>query len=320
MNNHDDTRTESMNPTFLVTGGVGFIGAWVVRELLERRCGVVVMDIAAAGRRWMHLAGPGARDIRFVRADILDEGRIADTLDAHGISHVIHLVGLLTPDCQRDPVRGCEVNVLGTIRLLDLLRERRDRIRGFAYASSYAVHGPAAGVAWSPETFYGAFKRATELIAGQYARHFALNSVGLRPFVVYGAGRETGLSAAPSLAARAAAWGESYEFGFSGAAGLVYVEDVAKAFVRSALEAPEGSHVIDMPGDQASMETVITILDRLQPGARARLALSGPPLPSTREENPFLIERLFPDWRSTPLEEGLRRTVRMWRELRQQEP
>jgi nucleoside-diphosphate-sugar epimerase len=212
-------------------------------------------------------------------------------------------------------VRGGEVNVVGSLRLFELLRNRSEPIQGLAYASSYAVHGPTGGTSRSPETFYGAFKRSVELIAEQYSRHFGLHSVGLRPFVVYGAGREQGISAAPSLAARAAALGENYTFSFSGSAGLVYVEDVAAAFVRSALETPPGSHLIDMPGDAVTMEQVVEVLGRLCPDMRGKLSISGPPLPATREEHPVLMSSLYPDWQKTPLEEGLRRTVEGWAEL-----
>lgn len=311
-----------MNPRFLVTGAGGFIGAWVMRELLRSQIPSIGLDRSIPPAWWQHLSQPesAGAQARFVQGDILDAKFLADLLDREAISHIIHLVGLLTPACQQDPVRGCEINVLGTTRLFELLRARRAQIHGIAYASSYAVHGPAGGTAENPETFYGVFKRAVEQIARQYHRHFGLSSAGLRPFVVYGAGREQGISAAPSLAAKAAAAGESYAFDFSGAAGLVYVGDVARAFVRLALEARPGWNLIDMPGQDTTMEEVVELLERIRPGTRARLSITGPPLPPTREERPRLLTDLFQDWKDTPLEIGLRATVDMWHRLRLLEP
>jgi nucleoside-diphosphate-sugar epimerase len=307
--------THTLKPTVLVTGGHGFIGAYVLRELRRRHCNIVVLDLAERSERWERLLGDGARDIRLVRGDLTDSGVVADTLDACGVSHIIHLVGLLTPDCQQNPVRGAEVNVLSTVRLLDLLRARRERIRGVSYASSYAVHGAGGDRPAHPETFYGAFKRSVELIAEQYWRHYGISTVGLRPYVVYGAGRETGISAAPSLAARAVALGQPYTIGFTGHVGLVFVEDAARAFVVCALEPPSGAQAIDMPGEDIAVAELIAMLARIRPGAAATLAAAGPALPPSREEHPCLLNRFYANWQDTPLEEGLRRTVEGWAAL-----
>lgn len=304
-----------MKPTVLVTGGHGFIGAYVLRELQRRDCHIVVLDLAERSERWQRLLSDGAKEIRLVRGDLTDSRVVADTLDACGISHIIHLVGLLTPDCQQNPVRGAEVNVLSTVRLFDLLRARRQRIRGISYASSYAVHGADGARPTNPETFYGVFKRSVELIAEQYWRHFGISSVGLRPYVVYGAGRETGISAAPSLAARAVALGQPYTFGFTGRVGLVFVEDAARAFVACALAPPSGAQAIDMPGEDVAVEDIIAMLDRIRPGAAASLSATGPALPASREERPCLLNRFYANWQDTPVEEGLRRTVEGWAAL-----
>jgi len=304
-----------MKPTVLVTGGHGFIGAWVVHELDRRDCNIVILDRTPRTDRWTRLSGHTGQEIRVVQGDVTDAGVVADTLDACGISHIIHLVGLLTPACQQNPVRGTEVNLLGTVRLLELLRTRHERIRGFSYASSYAVHGPTGNSTAHPETFYGVIKRAVEMMAEQYWRHFGIGSVGLRPYVVYGAGRETGISAGPSLAARAVALGESCVLGFTGKLGLVFVEDVARAFVSCALEPPSGAHAIDMPGEELSVEEIIRTLERIQPGAGSKVSAEGPAFAESREDHPRLLNQYYANWQDTPIEEGLRRTVQAWAAL-----
>jgi nucleoside-diphosphate-sugar epimerase len=303
-----------MSATVLVTGGNGFIGAWVLRELLARGCTPVVLDVAVPGALCHALLGEQLRKIRWRRGDITEPNTVSPLLKRHVVSHVIHLVGLLTPACQADPVKGGEVNVLGTLRLFDAVRRRG--LRAVAYASSYAAHGPTRQNN-CPETFYGTYKRAAEAIAAQYARHFGIDSIGLRPFVVYGAGRTVGISAGPSLAARAAALGESYTIPFSGSAGLVYVEDVAQAFVRGALETPRGACAIDMPGCRVSMPRLVQSLARLAPGCARRLRVDGPPLPPLLSREPLAITSALNHWKPTPLGVGLKRTMEGWKALRE---
>jgi nucleoside-diphosphate-sugar epimerase len=307
-------------PTILVTGGCGFIGTWVVRELRERGLAVVVLDAGERPGRWDRVIGAGCESIPLIRASLLDRELLARLFAEHRITHVIHLAALLTPACQADPFEGCRVDVLGSVALFEQIRKSNIPIRGFSYASSVAVFGDepdhsggAAGEENDPLTFYGAFKKSVELIAGQYWRHSRIASVGIRPQVAYGPERDTGLTAGPSLAARAAARGGDYCISYTGRAGYDYVEDVARAFVRSALETPPGAHVVDLPGEVADMGQIIAAIAAAAPDAAPKLSAEGPLIPFHAPPNPHFISFLFPDWKTTPLIEGFRRTVEFYR-------
>jgi len=156
------------------------------------------------------------------------------------------MAGILTPDCQADPVRGAEINLIGTLHAFEAAR--RHGIRPVIYTSSAGVFGPHDGAAPAPTTHYGTFKLATEGSARAYWADHGLPSVGFRPFVVYGPGRETGLSAGPSLACRAAARGQPYVIPFTGATGMVYVEDVAAAYVAALTGKLDGARVFNLLG------------------------------------------------------------------------
>ena len=310
-----------MSDSILVTGGGGFIGTWVLRELLARGLRPVVLDVQKNDERWQRVLGDDAVKVAFVAGGLLDRELLRRTADEQRVSHIIHLAALLTPHCQQDPFAGCEVNILGSMALFELARASAGRIKGFSYASSYAVYGPEAddhslGLTAAdnrPPSFYGAFKMAVDLIAEQYWRHFGIASVGIRPHVAYGPERTVGLTAGPSQAARAAALGESYTINYTGRVGYDYVEDVARAFVRAARETPRGAMVVDLPSQLATTEEFVHVIDRVVPGAGARLKVDGPAIPANIPPQPRYISELFADWRETSLEDGVRATVEFYR-------
>jgi UDP-glucose 4-epimerase len=302
----------------LITGGSGFVGTWVLRELLAAGEEIVVYDIARGDSRWNSILGANSSSrFKFVQGDLLNQVQLEQTFDDFDVSHVIHLGALLTPECQSNPALGCQVNVMGTVALFEAIRKQTDRIRGFSYASSRAALGdpnaeipPLPAVAAQDElrtpTFYGVFKRATEAIAGQYWQHF---QVALRPFIVYGPERVDGLTAGPSIACRVAVDGGEYTIGYEGAAGYDYVEDVAKAFVRAAFETPPGAFACDFNSQPATPADFIRTIDQMVPGSATRLNAQGPQLPHHETHYECQLATLFPNWQTTSLEDGIRATI-----------
>jgi nucleoside-diphosphate-sugar epimerase len=291
-----------------------------LRELLQRNIRVVALDVCGRPARWERVIGARSQEIPLVQGNLFDWDLLSRIFAEHQVTHVIHLAALLTPACQTDPWEGCRVNLLGTVALFERIRLSAGRIHGFSYASSVAVFGDepdhASGAMDGenrPVTFYGAFKKSMELMAEQYWRHFKIASVGIRPQVVYGPERDVGLTAGPSLAARAAARDESFSISYTGRVGYDYVEDVAHAFVRSALETPSGAHVIDLPGQVVDVNEVLAAISAAVPKAASRLSAKGPIIPAHAPPHPRFISTLYPDWKTTPLLEGIRRTVEFYR-------
>lgn len=305
---------------FLVTGGSGFIGAWVLRELAARGARPVVFDLQPAPERWRRVLGSRASEIAFEAGSLLDRERLQNVCVSHGVTHVIHLAALLTPACQQDPWTGFQVNVAGSMTLFELARTLSPRPAGISYASSFAVYGPEAGddalggaATNRPPSFYGAFKQAVDLIAEQYWRHFQIASVGIRPHVVYGPERDQGLTAGPSLAARSAALGQAYTIGYRGHVGYDYVEDVARAFVQAACDTPPGHNVVDLSGELATSEDFVRAIDAVIPGAGSLVTVDGPAIPSNIPPKRNDIANLLADWQTTTLLEGVRQTIAYYR-------
>src|SRR6185436_1313989 len=153
----------------------GFIGTWVLRELLQKGIRAVALDVCERPARWERIIGVASADIPLVQGNLFDWDLLSRLFAEHQITHVIHLAALLTPACQADPWEGCRVNVLGSVALFEQVRSAPTRIQGFSYASSVAVFGNepdhstgATSDGNHPLTFCGAFKKSVELIATQY--------------------------------------------------------------------------------------------------------------------------------------------------------
>lgn len=279
----------------LITGG-DFLGLRLARRLLDEGHRVRVLDVAPKG------AG-AVREIEWQQGDVSSWDAVKTALeDCDG---VVHLAGLLTPACQADPVRGLQVNALGTLLVFEAARRRG--LPHVVYASSAGVYGPHDAQVAAPTTLYGTWKLAGEGIARSYLADHGIGSVGLRPFIVYGSGREVGLSSGPSLACRAAARGESYTIPFTGASGMVYVDDVIDALAAALQPRTAGAHVFNMAGVKATVDDVIAEIARQVPGAR--IDAKGPPLPISADIRSDGLGPVLGLTRTTSLREGIAATL-----------
>lgn len=293
----------------LLTGGAGFLGAWICRRLSQRGDRIRVFDRAENRSIIESIAGArAAAACEWVNGDITDAEAVATA--ASGCDAIIHLAGVLTWACQENPVRGAAINLIGTLNVFEAAL--RHGIGKVIYTSSAGVYGPQSGALPVPVSHYGAFKLACEGSARAYFADHGLSSIGFRPYVVYGPGRESGLSAGPTLACRAAAHGETYIFPYEGAAGLVYVDDVAAAYESALRHNAPGAHVFNMIGEQATPENVIALLRELAPDCDIRPG--GAPMPSAPEIAEGPLREILPDVPSTSVREGIARTFSFYRD------
>ena len=181
----------------LITGGAGFVGRWLCGSLVESGWRVTATTLDAPPP-----AGRNAPDgVSWVHADLRVAADVERVLDGVTPDVVYHLAGLtFVPGAQRDAALAFEVNVIGAVRLLTALRERR-RAGGVdpvvlvvGSAEEYGIVAPEElplleTAPLRPVTPYGASKAAAEVVALQAFRGRGLPVVAARPFNHLGPGR-----------------------------------------------------------------------------------------------------------------------------------
>ena len=312
-----------MSQTYLLTGALGCIGAWVVKTVVERGDRPVVFDLGDDPRRLRDILDEDSLSrVQFVEGDITDVEALVRAIEEHGATRIVHLAGLQVPFCKADPARGAAVNVLGTVNLFEAAR--RTGIERVVYASSAAVYGPPQREAGPPDehaiceptTHYGVYKRANEGNAKVFWMDDGISSVGLRPLTVYGVGRDRGLTSGPTVAMKAAVLGREYCVPFRGATDFHYVADTAAAFLACADRSPHGAHVFNLHGDSVSVASILeTIHASLPQGAPRTITCAGPELPIPPALDGSALHSALPDLPATALEEGVRWTMDRFRLL-----
>ena len=314
-----------MNDTYFVTGALGCIGAWVVKQLVERGDVPVVFDVGRDPRRLRDVLDDDAfARVRFVTGDVTDPAATTRAVQDAAPKAIVHLAGLQVPFCRADPALGARVNVLGTVHVFEAAAAAR--VPRVVYASSAAVFGPGEDGAPAPDesapceptTHYGVYKRANEGTARIYWQDAGVPSAGLRPLTVYGVGRDQGLTSGPTSAMKAAVLGRPFAIGFTGATDFHYVADTAAAFVACADGGPDGARVYNLHGDTVPVAEILATIEAHWPAARGSLSAAGPVLPIPPRLDGSAILRDHPDLPHTSLAEGVRATLARFDALRRQ--
>jgi UDP-glucuronate 4-epimerase len=287
---------------FLVTGALGCIGAWTATLLVREGATVVGFDLGENDSRLRLIAQPEELEqIALVRGDVTDFEAVIRTLAEHEITNVIHLAALQVPFCKADPPLGARVNVVGTVNVFEAVKRRGLRT-AVSYASSAAVYDERGEL--RPRTLYGVYKLANEETARVYFQDDGVSSIGLRPFCVYGPGRDQGMTSTPTVAMLSAARGEPYRISFGGRSQFHYAPDVAAAFINAARAQNAEAEVYELGGPAVHMSEVVRAIEAAAPQAVGKITFDDTSLPFPER----LPGREF-DLRQTPLEEGVRATV-----------
>ena len=308
----------------LITGGTGFIGAYVAKGLVKRGETVVAYDLVPDPALLKAVLGPDSARVTVVRGDVLDLPLMLRTAREHGVNRVVHLAYVLGTLTERNPALGTRVNVEGTNNVFEMA--------GFVdagrvvWASSIAVYGPrsvgsdgvvGAEAPYDPQTIYGACKLTNELASARYAHIYGLDPIGLRFPVVYGPEVRRGWAAFLCHMSYALVSGEKNPVAPRNDQMVCwgYVEDVAEAVMLALDCATVPRRVYTLGGFEATVAEMVDFALMRFPGAKA---CSPERFAMVRLETRYDLSPAESDlgWRPmVPAEEGMARIVDHYRGL-----
>jgi nucleoside-diphosphate-sugar epimerase len=282
----------SSQPTVVVTGGAGFLGAYVVRDLLAAGREVVVLDDTLVANALERVLGPRERPgLRLERGDVGDGSRLVRLCERYDADRIVHLASPLTNVIQQSPGPGLAAMCAGTANVFEAARALG--MSRVVWASSSAVFGRPAAVPVAndaprrPSSLYGSGKVLCEDLAAAYRADHGVDGIGLRLTVLYGAWRLRGWAASFGQDAdpiREAVLGKPLVVSDPELRlDWLYVEDAAELVCR-ALEAPTPvDHVFNTSGEAATrrvfaerIAAAVPSVDlRFEPGAADATAGGG---------------------------------------------
>ena len=305
----------------LLTGGAGFIGSHLAERFLDRREDLVILDNFDA----FYDPSIKERNLEKVRAqgefilyreNLLDQEVLLRVFEQHRPQVVVHLAARagVRPSLI-EPELYCEVNITGTVRLLDLAQ--KFKVEHFVFGSSSSVYGAQSRSPFQeddpvphPISPYAATKRAGELLAFVYSHNHALPVTCLRFFTVYGP-RQRPEMAIHSFTRKV--WsGEEIEVYHRGESerDYTYVDDIVQGIL-AALDHPSGFEIFNLGNSRTIrlLDLIHLIEQNLGRKARVRLMPAQPgDVPLTHADISRAKERLGYS-PATPIEEGISRFV-----------
>jgi nucleoside-diphosphate-sugar epimerase len=309
-----------------VTGAKGFIGAWIVKELVDRGDSPFIFDIDTESSRLAALLDAEQMpSINLLQGDITQFKDVEHAIVENGITHVLHLAGIQVPFCAADPVRGAMINVVGTLNVFEVARRRRDLVKHIVYASSAAVFGPEEaygegtvqeGAPLMPGTHYGVFKQCNEGNARVYFQNDGISSAGIRPGTVYGVGRDKGMTSGPTKAIKATVIGHPYTIRFTGGMDMQYVRDTARLFIRSAEAGLTGARYYTPRGNVIQVQEFLRVLGQILPLSLTLIKAEGKSLPVAYDFDDSILRQDFGEVNDTSLVDGIRETVKIFARLK----
>lgn len=319
-----------MSRVVFITGVAGFIGSHLARNLLARGDRVFGLDnfdpLYDRAIKEKNLEGlRGFPEFRFLAGDIRDPAALATWGDGVRPDVLVHLAAKagVRPSV-KDPAGYADVNVVGTVRVLELARERgAPRV---LFASSSSVYGENAKIPFSeddpvarPVSPYAATKQAGELVAHAYCHLHKMNVAALRFFTVYGPAQR------PEMAIHkfTRLLFEGREIGIFGDGtsrrDYTWIDDIIGG-VLGAMDGPGGFRVYNLGGSRTtSLDDLVSLLERAS-GLRARRRTLPPEagdVPVTFADISRARGEIGYDPK-TPIEEGIQRFVDWYRTERVQ--
>jgi nucleoside-diphosphate-sugar epimerase len=190
---------------YLITGGAGFIGSHLTRDLVRAGERVVVYDWFPQRSALERLLSDEEIEssVKIVQGDVTDYSHLIRTLRQHEVERVVHLAAVMIHEFNANPLLGVRVNCDGTTAVFEAARFLG--LEKVVWASSGSVFGPGTmydqeyipnDAPHYPQNLYGAAKSFDEVVSAYYVDKYGIDITALRFVMVYGAGQTRGRTAA----------------------------------------------------------------------------------------------------------------------------
>jgi nucleoside-diphosphate-sugar epimerase len=322
----------------LITGGTGCIGSATIFKLLQYPDIEKIVVATRSGnvkpvQLW--LGDDLDPHIEFITLDVSDYEAVKKLIPKINPTHIIHLGGFQSPDCSAHHLKGMEINVGGTMVLLDVA-ETLPNLERFVFASSGAVYGKRAqypdavireDVRLTPPNHYGIWKLAGEHLARFFYDNTKTPTVCLRLNTTYGPGRDKGMTSAPTNAMKAIALGAfrketiPFDMPYQGLENYHYVEDVGEHFAACALQDFDGYGEFNIKGKTIQVAEFLQIVrqqaEELGYGKYTDISIAGDAKPNMFSYDLChdRIDTTFNNLPLTDIGEGVRKSLLAFRRM-----
>lgn len=326
-------RTFSSNKKvkYVVTGAQGFLGSWIIKRLLlQKDAEIVGLDVMSRPTIIKQICTKKELEkIDIVPVNITNFDNLLDFFKKYNPNYVIHLAGAQVPTCKDRPAFGALINVVGTANVFEASR-LQNSVRTIVYASSAAVCGSSEDYNHTmikdddfhnPRTLYGIYKQTTEGIAKIFWQDHGISSVGIRPLVCYGVGREFGISSDPTRAIKSAIMGHKMNVGFKGPTVFNFAQDIADIFIKTsvAVEKIPNAYACNLSHCSSTVENFVEYIYDLLPKSKDYISIDPQanelPFPTKFSQNnlDLLLANEIP---KTELKRGIEETIELYKRLK----
>lgn len=271
--------------SIIVTGGSGFVGAYVARALAQRDCAVHIVDVKEPSAEIQHVLRTHLPDITFYRCGVDDASQLEKVFRQARPTHVVHAAAIVDPArLATDPRPALDVNVAGTVNVLQTAG--LSEVERLVYVSSIGVlptvqfepitvdhpivlarEGPGAG-------FYGAAKAASEAFCLAAVGGLGVDTRIVRPSAVYGLGMQWPIYIKPMIERTLQSLPVHFDHGGPFPRDYTHADDVASLVV-ALLDAPDDADRVFYAATGRPLTTtaeLAEVVTRIVPEARITVA------------------------------------------------
>ena len=307
---------------YLITGGMGCIGSYVIRDLLNAGEKLIVYDsIHDLTIPKLVLTPEQLERFTFVQGDITDLPHVLRTVKEHNIDRIIHLASWQVPACNANPPHALRVVCDGTINMFEAARIFN--LKRVVWASTVAVFGTPEDYNHQriendaphfPKFIYGACKSLNERYASYYFDNYNVDIIGLRFTAVYGVGRTRGMSSFSTKMIEDVALGRQSVVPFGDdTVDWQYVEDVSRSIAMACTCPTTKTRAFNVKGGIRPVREGAAYLKRLVPDAEITLEPGVFGISWDYDATPIAEEIGFTS--TYTMEQGILKTFNRFREL-----